>query len=480
MYSSLSQVKILIIDDDEDDFFIISEYIKNIPEQNFVIDWCFRYEEALNHICCKNYDLYFIDYRMGVRTGLDLLKDAMRNFCEEPIIILTGKGSHKIDIEAMQSGALDYLVKNDLNTEKLERSIRYALDQSASIKALKRNEKKFRTIFEKSKDAVFLANENLIFKDVNPAVSDLFGYSAEELLRTSLFDLLSHKKDHLLFEKELKEKGELNDKEIELSTKNKEILSCVVSVTLAIDQKGEKYFQGIIHDITTLKKAERTAFLTEKLNATGRLMQTLAHEVRNPLNNINLSVDMMILEKDIDQSQIYLDIINRNTKRIGDLISALLNSSLPTEIELEKISLQNVIDKTIAMAQDRLTLKKIRINTSYPDHPAFIMGDEEKLKIALLNIIINAIEAIIHKNGRINISIGENNTEYLASISDNGIGIGKENIERLFEPYFTMKKNGLGLGLSSSFKILQSHKSRIDVKTNLGEGTTFIISFNKI
>ena len=139
-----------------------------------------------------------------------------------------------------------------------------------------------------------------------------------------------------------------------------------------------------------------------------------------------------------------------------------------------------MIDKTIAMAQDRLTLKKIRINTSYPDHPAFIMGDEEKLKIALLNIIINAIEAIIHKNGRINISIGENNTEYLASISDNGIGIGKENIERLFEPYFTMKKNGFGLGLSSSFKILQSHKSRIDVKTNLGEGTTFIISFNKI
>ena len=98
----------------------------------------------------------------------------------------------------------------------------------------------------------------------------------------------------------------------------------MVSVTLAIDQKGEKYFQGIKgHDITTLKKAERTAFLTEKLNATGRLMQTLAHEVRNPLNNINLSVDMMILEKDIDQSQIYLDIINRNTKRIGDLISTL-------------------------------------------------------------------------------------------------------------------------------------------------------------
>src|SRR5271154_3382488 len=120
VYSSLSQARLLIVDDDEDDFFIISEYIKNIPEQTFVIDWCFRYEEALNHIHSKNYELYFVDYRMGVLTGLDLLKDAMRNHCEEPIIILTGKGSHKIDIEAMQAGALDYLVKNDLSTEKLE------------------------------------------------------------------------------------------------------------------------------------------------------------------------------------------------------------------------------------------------------------------------------------------------------------------------------------------------------------------------
>ena len=404
----------------------------------------------------------------------------MRHDCEEPIILLTGKGSHKIDIEAMQAGALDYLVKNDLSTEKLERSIRYALDQTASMKALKRNEKKFRNIFEKSKDAVFLASEDLIFKDVNPAVSDLFGYSVEELFNMSLYNLLNNKNDHSPFEKELKEKQELNDKEIELSTKNNEVLSCIVSITLAIDEKGEKYFQGIIHDITNLKKAERAAFLSEKLNATGRLMQTLAHEVRNPLNNINLSVDMLVLEKNNDQSQTYLDIINRNSKRIGDLISALLNSSRPTEIELKKISLQNVIDKTIAMAEDRLVLKKIQINTSYINQPAFVMGDEEKLKIALLNIIINAIEAITHDNGRIDISIVENNTDYIINVTDNGIGIGEENILKLFEPYFTMKKNGLGLGLSSSFKILQSHKSHIDVKTKLGEGTTFIITFSKI
>jgi PAS domain S-box-containing protein len=472
--------KILVIDDDEDDFFIICEYIKNIPEQSFKIDWCYRYEDALDLICQGRYDLYFADYRMGVRTGLDLLKDAMRHHCEEPIILLTGKGSHKIDMEAMQSGATDYLVKNDLSTEKLERSIRYALERSATLKALKRNEKKFRNIFEKSKDAVFLSDEHLVFKDVNQAVSDLLGYSAEELFRMSLYDFFSSKKEQIVFNKELNDKGELNDKEVELLSKNKEPFSCMLSVTLAIDEKGEKYLQGIIHDITSLKKAERAAMLSEKLNATGRLMQILAHEVRNPLNNINLSVDMLISEKNGEGTQSYLDIINRNSKRIGDIISELLNSSRPAEIELKKINLQHVIDQTIAVALDRLVLKKIQINTSYINKAALIMGDEQKLKIALLNIIINAIEAITHGDGLISISISESDSDYLVSIQDNGSGISEENVLRLFEPYFTLKKNGLGLGLSSSFKILESHQSRIDVKTKLGEGTTFIITFGKL
>jgi PAS domain S-box-containing protein len=477
--SATQLVRILIVDDDEDDFFIISEYIKNIPEQSFAIDWTLKYEDALKHMRNANYELYFVDYRLGVRTGLDLLKEAIINQCEEPIIILTGKGNHKIDIDAMSAGATDYLVKNDLNTEKLERSIRYALDRSASIKALKRNEKKFRNIFEKSKDAVFLADENLVFKDTNRAVSDLLVYKTEELYQISLYDLLLDKNDQLFIKRELKEKKEINDKEIELLTKNKETLSCVVSIVSVIDENAKTYMQGIIHDITNLKKPERAAFLSEQLNATGRLVQTLAHEVRNPLNNINLSVDMLAGENYQGQGKTYLDIITRNSKRIGDLISELLNSSRPAEIEPKKICLQEVLDQTIAAAHDRLVLKQIKISTSFIDCPALIMGDMEKLKIALLNILINAIEAISHDHGHIDISILENADEYIVNISDNGTGISEENILRLFEPYFTLKKNGLGLGLSSSFKILQSHQSRIDVKTRLGEGTKFIIIFNK-
>ncbi len=121
-------LNILIIDDDEDDFFITSEYIKNIDNgYSFNIEWCPSYPEALGKICSSRHDIYFVDFRLGAKNGLDLIKDALENKCEEPMILLTGKGSNEIDIMAMQVGAVDYLIKSELTTEKLERCIRYGV-----------------------------------------------------------------------------------------------------------------------------------------------------------------------------------------------------------------------------------------------------------------------------------------------------------------------------------------------------------------
>src|SRR5258708_26274675 len=148
------ETRILIVDDDEEDFFITREYILNIPGKKFTIDWCYRYNEALDLICNERYDLYFVDYILGQKTGLDMIKDSMENRCEEPIILLTGKGNQRVDIEAMKAGAFDYQIKPELSTEKLERCIRYALEKTANLKALKTSERKFKNFFENSKDAV--------------------------------------------------------------------------------------------------------------------------------------------------------------------------------------------------------------------------------------------------------------------------------------------------------------------------------------
>jgi PAS domain S-box-containing protein len=474
------QARILIVDDDEDDFIITSDLIRSIPSSGFSINWCYSYKDALAQMKDRRSDIYFIDYRLGAKTGLDLLKEAIAAGCEEPVILLTGKGNHDVDMEAMRVGAMDYLVKGELNEEKLERSIRYALERAASVKALRANERKYRNMFERSKDMVFTADQQGHFKDVNSATTDLVGYSKEELTQLTIYDLFVNKKDQEKFRYLLTDRGEVNDMEAELMAKQSEHRICVISASLEKDNNNQDYMQGIVHDITNLKKAEKATLQVEKLAAAGRLVRTLAHEVRNPLNNINLSVEHLRDEIANDEnSNTYLEIIQRNSGRIGALITELLNSSRPAEMKMEPHILQSVVDESIAQAIDRLTLQGITMKIKYPNEPVIVTVDKEKLKLAFSNILINATEAIHHKHGSISIVMESDEEQHSIVISDNGCGISEENISRLFEPYFTSKRNGMGLGLASTLNIIQSNKGSIDVKSELNVGTSFIISFKK-
>src|SRR5882757_6523708 len=231
MLSNTVKTRILIVEDDEDDFLIIQGFIKDIPERDFLIDWCYRYEDALDHISEGRYDIYFLDYLLGEKTGLDLLRDAMALGCEDPLVLLTGIGNRELDIQAMNIGAVDYLVKSEINTEKLERCIRYALERSAYLKALKANERKFRNIFERSKDAVFLAGENLVFRDANAATCELFKFNKEELKELSLYNLLARKETAALLQEKLAGTGDIIDEEIEMLTRNREKKNCILSIS---------------------------------------------------------------------------------------------------------------------------------------------------------------------------------------------------------------------------------------------------------
>ncbi len=471
--------RILIIEDDQDDFLIIEACIKDIPDKEFRIDWCYDYGDALQRISQACYDLYFVDYLLGEKTGLELLQDAIALGCEDPLVLLTGIGNREVDVQAMTIGAVDYLVKSEINTEKLERSIRYALERSAYIKALRINERKFRSIFERSKDAVFLTGEDLVFRDINGATCDLFKYSKDEILKFSLYNLFVRKEAAEQLKDKLVMVGDVEDLEVELLTRNKEKRNCILSISRQIYSTGEHYIQGIIHDITNLKKIERATFQIEKLRSTATLLRTLAHEVRNPLTNINLSVEQLKPELNSEEANIYLDIIARNCGRIDSLISELLDLSRPVEISLQKAGLQDIVDSTLAAATDRISLKNIRLELAYPDQPAIVMADREKLKIALLNILINAVEAVPAQSGVITIAIRKEAQHYRVLINDNGGGIPEENISRIFEPYFTSKTNGFGLGLAATWNILQSHRAAIDVNSQLGEGTSFILTFEQ-
>jgi PAS domain S-box-containing protein len=473
--------RIVIVDDDEDDFLITSEFIRSIPDAKFDILWNKNFREGVSSLLSGEYHLFFVDYRLGAKSGIDFLQEASLNKREEPIILLTGKGNYEVDIQAMQLGAVDYLVKTDLSVEKMERSIRYALERAATLKALRANERKFRSIFENSKDVIFITDYDLCFKDINGAVEGLLGFTVEEARSQCLGDLIEQAQHKKFLQQSVQLGNEVNDWEVVLTTKTGEKKTCVMTITYEESPSDGPYIQGIVHDITNLKKMEKTTLQSEKLAAAGRLVRTIAHEVRNPLNNITLSVEQIQEYRKSsadDNLHLYIDIIQRNSKRINDLISELLNTSRPADNLLHKETLQNILDDVIAASIDRLTLKRIKLHVSYPQEPQFILADKEKLKLALLNVVINAIEAMEEQKGKLDIILQtKSDSGAVLKISDNGCGISEESISRLFEPYFTQKRNGVGLGLTFTLNILQAHKAGIEVTSAPATGTTFTITF---
>lgn len=478
MVNDKQEIRVLVIDDDEDDYFIICDYLKDASYSKYVIDWCYRYIDAVEYLRKENYDVYFVDYKLGGYTGLDFLRASAELKNEAPVILLTGKGNREIDIEAMEEGATDYLVKNELTTEKLERSIRYALERSSTMKALKANEQKYRTIFQKSQDAIFITDTGFRFVELNETTVKLLGLSREELIGRSLFDFIHDETTHYDLQAALIQKG-LEDATVQVNSYKGERRFCVLSGEVQRDNKGTLIIQCILHDISSLKKAEKVNLQIEKLAATARLVQTLAHEVRNPLNNINLSVEQLLSYNTNEDQQPLLQIIHRNSNRIANLINELMASARPSEMEFETIDLHKVIDDSLQSASDRFSLQNVKLDIHFIQNPLFIQADISKLKIALLNIIINGIEAVKPQQGVLTIETSSADKHHILKIRDNGCGIPEENISKLFEPYFTSKRNGMGLGLASSMNILQAHKAVIEVQSKVNEGSLFIISFQK-
>ncbi len=472
-------IRVLLVDDDQDDFLLTSDYLNEIPHQQFDIEWASNYDNALQIIAGCRHDVYFFDFLLGGKTGLDLLRAAMEANCHAPIILLTGKGDRRIDEEAMRLGAADYLIKGDLNAETLERSIRYALNQTSMLQIVRENERKFRTIFEQSPDIVFLTTPEGRFLELNSSASRILGYSMGELFAMHASILWEDSLSKQLFETKLEDQGSVKDWETTLLHKTGERCHVLVSADVQHNSQGQKYYQGVVRDITKRKKTERDLLLAEKASATGRLVRTLAHEIRNPLTNINLSLEELEQGIQDEDLAVYLQIVNRSSKRINDLLNELLHSFKPSEVVRVRQSVQRVVEDTLALARDRMQLKNIRLETDFEAGDCLMLElDTENFKIALLNLVINAIEAMEENAGVLKVGIHSVKQQCVVSIEDNGAGISPENMNRLFEPYFTSKTEGMGLGLAATLNIVQSNGGQIEVESKLGKGTRFGLLFD--
>lgn len=214
-------------------------------------------------------------------------------------------------------------------------------------------------------------------------------------------------------------------------------------------------------------------------DTTARFTSALAHEIRNPLTNINLSVELLNAAIKDNELNMYVDIIMRSSIRINKLLNELLKYQETDEAKVHKYSLHLLLDEVLTIVEDRIALKNIKVRRDYATTDCNIWGDMQKLRIALTNIIINGIEAMPFINGQLTLVTKSMAGKYVIVIADNGTGISKENLQNIFKPYFTDKPGGMGLGLSTTLAILQSNQVGVDVRSETGKGTRFILFVNK-
>lgn len=249
------------------------------------------------------------------------------------------------------------------------------------------------------------------------------------------------------------------------------------------DEKIESYQEELKKRISELAAANRELTIMrsqEKFAATGRIARTIAHEVRNPLTNINLAIEQIKsdLSAPDENSLLLFDMVSRNSGRINQLITDLLNSTKFAELNYVKTSINTLLDDALHMAADRIALHNVTVKKNYSNNICDVSVDKERITIAFLNVIVNALEAMETGEGILLLNTRGENNKCVVEIIDNGSGMDNESLGKLFEPYFTSKPKGNGLGLTNTQNIILNHKGSIHVESELGKGTKFTITLD--
>ncbi len=466
-------VNILLIEDDEDDFFILNQRLSKISYFQCNVNWITNLE-ALTKIKISEIDICIADYYLGKSTAIDTLSFFKSNYINIPTIVLTGMDNREKDIEVMNAGAIDYLSKENVTTNKLERAIRYGISQNNILNQFKIERNKFQKLFELNKDLIIILDRDFKINDVNKQALSVLGMpSKKDLIEKNIGDFIVQPNMFDVLKKQI----DIENNEIELVFFNSIKISAFLSLTEIFDNNNiTECYQIIIKDITEETKAKKRIRNIEKINFSGKMAQTLAHEIRNPLTNINLSVSF--LKSFIKDEDHYLDMVQKNANKINDITTQFLNSTKAEELKAEFVSLQTIINEAIELCIDRINLKEIELYTDTSSIEGVkVMADFQKLSISISNLILNATEALEDIEApKINIFTEVKENKIILSIEDNGIGISEDKIKTIFEPFATDKKSGVGVGLSSVYNIIALHNWDIDVDSELNVGTTFYIT----
>ena len=334
-------LKVLLIEDDEDDYILTSELLQEIKGTNYEIVWVSKYQDALAAMLEGRYNVCLVDYRLGEGTGIELMREAIASGCRMPMILLTGQGDKEIDIEATEAGAADYLVKGKLEASLLERTIRYSIAHAKMLETLRESENRFRLVVESANDAIILTNGQGKICAWNKSAQAIFGYTQNEILGQSLSVLFppayyhnvsNNRESDLLLASGLLHPG---SKAIELNGLKKDGSEFPLEISLSSWETTEGiFYSGIIRDITERKSFEEQLTHQALHDPLTKLANRVLfrNRVEHALALANRShTPIAILFLDLDNFKTINDSMGHD---VGDKLLVLVAERLQTSLRL--------------------------------------------------------------------------------------------------------------------------------------------------
>lgn len=479
-------IKVLLVDDDEDDYILIRDWLNEFQLGCCELEWLDNYQIAKDVIASRRHNIYLLDYRLGAENGLELLKSSIECGLTSPIILLTGRGDRDIDIEAMEAGAADYLEKTQLNAPLLERSIRYALGR-------KQTEQKIReqaALLDVATDAIFVRDLDNKILYWNKAAERLYGCQKNEAIGKEIAQLWQEKKRSEIRAalNTLLKNGSWEGELDQITKFGKEI---IVESRWTLLKEYENKAQAILvvnTDITQKKQLELQFLRAQRLESIGTLSSGIAHDLNNVLAPILMTAQLLESQLHDERSKRLLPLLINNAKRGANLVKQVLSFTRGMEGDRTLVQSKHLINEIKQVISETFP-KTIQVSLEIAPDLWMIKGDATQLHQVMMNLCVNARDAM-PSGGKLsiyatNFIVDENYAQMhfdassgsyvMICVADTGIGISPEVLDRVFEPFFTTKElgKGTGLGLSTVLGIVKSHGGFINVQSEINKGSNF-------
>ncbi|MCZ4407443.1 ATP-binding protein [Cryomorphaceae bacterium 1068] len=467
-----------------------SEAFRSRVEEFLFDKWDTRYSiefiQDLNEDIPES-DVALLDTSALPEQAIDFLAKSNFQLAPRPIILLVNQEPEgEVEYRTVKSLTADFLVKSRMTSSGLHNTIRYALETNNLKLELEQQQKRYSSLFYNAIEPAFFLDHEFTITGLNDAFLEVFKISKRLALGKEFFTFVksgSSRKQLISRLRELKS-GSI-DQQVRFSIDENGVeflgrlkLSLIRESVMHEGQLSNRIiaYHGTLINISHEERLNAVRKKSEKIAMTYRLARTMAHEIRNPLTNVNLAVDQLKEETNaIGDFEMYFDIIERCTKRIDGILSQLLSSSEQQVFKRTNFDVIALFKEVVKAIKDRSRLEGVELTAQYAITEAFLDGDVEKLRIAFTNLFTNALESMDKESKIIQSRVSLDANYVRIEVEDNGLGMDQQQLESLFDPFFTSKSSGVGLGLTSTQTIISEHQGEIEVESEKGVGSTFSI-----